>query len=167
MNFLNKRIFEKNLNDAKSHLKDEELIKHHVFGAYDIKIMNADFAREAVLIATESRVIMYANNTFGFELESFPFEKISSIENFKEFHGLGITINSSGNSLKFKWIKKDQGDVPAFVEYVNSNIGQSQNDQIAQDDIPSQIKKLSDLKDQGILTDDEFSAKKAELLSRM
>tara|TARA_Y100001970_G_C14055706_1_gene761444 strand:+ start:116 stop:1060 length:945 start_codon:yes stop_codon:yes gene_type:complete len=35
------------------------------------------------------------------------------------------------------------------------------------EDIPSQIKKLSDLKDQGILTEEEFSAKKADLLSKM
>jgi len=35
------------------------------------------------------------------------------------------------------------------------------------DDIPSQIKKLSDLKDQGILTEEEFDAKKADLLSKM
>tara|TARA_B100000945_G_C20327804_1_gene570862 strand:- start:15 stop:989 length:975 start_codon:yes stop_codon:yes gene_type:complete len=34
-------------------------------------------------------------------------------------------------------------------------------------DIPSQIKKLSDLKDQGILTEEEFNAKKADLLSKM
>ena len=34
-------------------------------------------------------------------------------------------------------------------------------------DIPGQIKKLSDLKDQGILTDEEFEAKKKDLLDKM
>ena len=34
-------------------------------------------------------------------------------------------------------------------------------------DIPSLIKRLSDLKDQGILTDDEFNLKKAELLLKI
>ena len=34
-------------------------------------------------------------------------------------------------------------------------------------DIPDQIRKLAVLRDQGILTDHEFQAKKAELLSRM
>lgn len=34
-------------------------------------------------------------------------------------------------------------------------------------DITTQIQKLSDLKDKGILTDEEFSIKKAELLSRI
>lgn len=34
-------------------------------------------------------------------------------------------------------------------------------------DIPDQLAKLASLRDAGILTDDEFSAKKAELLARM
>ena len=35
------------------------------------------------------------------------------------------------------------------------------------DDIPSQIKKLSDLKDSGVLSVEEFEAKKKELLDRI
>jgi hypothetical protein len=34
-------------------------------------------------------------------------------------------------------------------------------------DIPEQIKKLGELRDQGLLTDDQFEAKRDELLSRM
>ena len=34
-------------------------------------------------------------------------------------------------------------------------------------DIPEQIKKLDELRDQGVLTDEEFDAKKAELLGRL
>ena len=33
--------------------------------------------------------------------------------------------------------------------------------------IPDEIKKLSDLKDQGILSDEEFEAKKKDLLDKM
>jgi hypothetical protein len=35
------------------------------------------------------------------------------------------------------------------------------------DDIPDQIEKLSELNQQGIITDEEFSKKKAELLAKM
>lgn len=34
-------------------------------------------------------------------------------------------------------------------------------------DIPEQIKKLAELKDAGILTEDEFNSKKSELLEKM
>ena len=37
----------------------------------------------------------------------------------------------------------------------------------AADDIPTQIQKLASLKDAGILTEEEFTNKKAELLAKM
>jgi uncharacterized membrane protein YeaQ/YmgE (transglycosylase-associated protein family) len=37
----------------------------------------------------------------------------------------------------------------------------------AHDDVMEQIRKLGELRDEGVLTDDEFQAKKAELLSRL
>ncbi len=37
----------------------------------------------------------------------------------------------------------------------------------AADDIPTQIRKLGELRDAGVLTEAEFAAKKAELLARM
>lgn len=51
----------------------------------------------------------------------------------------------------------------AFKEQIPATSQALENDS----DIPSQIKKLSDLKDSGILTAKEFTSKKAELLSRM
>lgn len=42
------------------------------------------------------------------------------------------------------------------------NLSSSSNE-----DVPEQIKKLSELKEQGILTEEEFSNKKAELLARI
>ena len=34
------------------------------------------------------------------------------------------------------------------------------------DDIPKKLKKLSELKDEGIITEDEFNLKKTELLNK-
>ncbi len=36
-----------------------------------------------------------------------------------------------------------------------------------QDDVTEQIRKLGELRDEGVLTDEEFEAKKADLLSRL
>ena len=55
---------------------------------------------------------------------------------------------------------KDNGPESAEKSQDNNNSNNS-------DDIPSQIKKLSDLKDQGILTEEEFNTKKTDLLSKM
>ena len=56
---------------------------------------------------------------------------------------------------------------PAFAPPVTlPGSGPSSKSQ-SSEDIPGQIQKLAALHDAGVLTDDEFAAKKAELLSRM
>jgi hypothetical protein len=51
-------------------------------------------------------------------------------------------------------------------DYKSTHATNSQNT-ISQPDIINQIKQLSDLKDQGILSEEEFDTKKQELLSRI
>ena len=143
----------------KGHLADGETIVHSIMGFKD---------RLGILVATETRVVFYAERMFGFDLESFLFKNIASIEYSAGLLSKELVINSSGNDAKVQHLTEwSGGSIKDFIDYVNSNSGQSNNIQIVQDDIPSQIKKLSDLRDQGILTDDEFSVKKAELLSKM
>lgn len=57
--------------------------------------------------------------------------------------------------------------VKPFVEAANRAIEEYKNANNQSNDIPSQIMKLSQLKDQGILTEDEFLNKKKELLAKM
>ncbi len=53
-------------------------------------------------------------------------------------------------------------------QIVSGNIPGNQNsNNVPQDDITSQLEKLNDLKEKGILSQDEFNAKKQELLAKM
>lgn len=123
--------------------------------------MGNDTVKNGVFAATKKRVVFFSKKLFGFELESFPFRNISSIEKSKGLMGHSVTIHTSGNNAKMKWIQK--GKVEKFTEFVNSNIGQGSQPTTApiqsENDIPSQIKKISELFQQGILTEEEFSVK--------
>ena len=84
--------------------------------------------------------------------------------------GKEIKKDMFGNSkdpYTFYFNNKDVDDMTEIYNYImecKSNQGSSNS---TQDDIPSQIKKLSDLKDSGILTEEEFESKKQELLKKM
>ena len=157
--------YKKSLLLIKEHLKENETIKESVFGAYE----NNNTTKNGIFVATETRIVFYGKKLFGFDLETFPFKNISSIEMSKGMMGHTITIFTSGNNAKMKWI--NNGDISKFIEYVNSNIGTSQqpdNSKLStENDIPSQLEKLAELKTKGILTDEEFSNKKSELLAKM
>ncbi len=155
---------------VQEHLDKGESIHTSVFGSYRGKLMGNDITRNGIFVATEKRLIFYAKKVFGYDLETFPYKNISSIEKSKGMLGHTITIFTSGNKAKMKWI--NQGNVDKFTKFVISKIGyqvqvNSQVNSSKNDDIPSQILKLSELRDKGILTEEEFSKKKFELLAKM
>jgi hypothetical protein len=161
--------YKKSLILVKEHLEKDETILFSVYGAYEIKLMGGDSVKNGVFVATEKRVIFYAKKLFGYDLESFPLKNISSIEKSKGFMGHSITFFASGNKAKMKWI--NDGNIKEFTEYVYSKIGKSEveNNTIVQNEnnIPELIKELSELKEQGILTESEFNLKKSELLAKL
>jgi hypothetical protein len=162
--------YKKSLVLIQEHLDEQESIQASVFGAYEVKIMGSDSVRTGIFVATESRLVFYAKKLFGYDFESFPYKNISSIEKSKGMMGHTITIFASGNKAKMKWI--NTGDIIKFTQFINSRIGnqtleESKIDINNGDDIPTQIEKLSNLKDKGILTEVEFTNKKDELLSKM
>ena len=73
-----------------------------------------------------------------------------------------------------KWIHHHRlKNVNGFIEYISNNMGTSDSkssngtNQNESNDIPSQIEKLSNLKEKGILTEEEFDSKKQELLAKI
>lgn len=65
----------------------------------------------------------------------------------------------------------DTGDVMKAVQLIREQIVHNKRPSRDQtrglESIPDTIKKLSDLRDAGILSEEEFSMKKAELLKRL
>ena len=142
-------------------------------------------------VATEIRVLiiktgMMAGQTFGGKVTSFDYRNIIGIEvktgfGQGEFELLsGGLLNIQGNRTRTKVemaeapnvIVFPKGDLKAFQDMATkvreitatSRTGDSTK---SADSIPESIKKLSDLKDAGILTVEEFEAKKTELLKRI
>jgi hypothetical protein len=154
------------LREAQQHFDTQETPIATVMGAYETKIMGKDSVRNGVLVATDKRVIFYAKKMFGFDLEVFPYCNISSIEMGKGFMGHKITFFASGNRVSMKWIRL--GQVQELVDHVKAAVGRKEQAAgPAEADIPDQIRKLAELKGDGMLTEEEFQAKKSELLSKI
>lgn len=154
------------IKQVKPHLKSNEKILFSVYGTYEIKIMKKDSIRNGYLAATDDRIIFFAKKLFGYDLESFPFSNISSIEKSKNLLGHSITFFASGNTCKMKWIKT--GEIQPFVDYVNTKIGKQNHITIkSEENIPELIKNLHKLKEEGILSEEEFNIKKKDLLNKM
>jgi hypothetical protein len=104
----------KHLSELKNHLQEGETIVSSIFGAYQAKRMGNDTVRNGVFAITQNRVIFFAKKMFGYDLESFKFDKISSIERSKNLMGHAITIYTSGNEVSIKWV--NDGEFPEFMD---------------------------------------------------
>ena len=161
---------DKLLEHAKDHFAPGEDALASVLGVYEYEIphMESDAARKGIFIATNQRLLFYAKKLIGFDLESVPYDNISSLEMGKDFLvGHYINFFASGNSTKMKWIKV--GDVPTFVEVVKAQMEAAKATAATPlaDDPVSQLERLGKLHTSGVLTDTEFESKKAELLARI
>lgn len=154
--------YEKVLTEGKKHLETGEEVIASVFGAYESKIMGKDTLRNGVFMATDKRVVFYGKKTFGYDLEVFPYTNISSIEMGKGVMGHTISFFSSGNKVKMKWI--NLGDIQGFTNQVQSNIGKKSDAAKESPSAADELKKFADLKAAGIITDEEFDAKKKQIL---
>lgn len=160
---------------ASTHLESGENILAVIQGVYETKIMGSETVRNGIFLATDKRVVFYAKKMGGFDLESFPYRSISSFEHKKSLMGHGISFFASGNEVRMKWIN-DGNAVNEFVSTVRGHLhGASTAASSASmpqapstnEDIAGKIRQLSELHEAGILSDEEFATKKAELLSRM
>jgi hypothetical protein len=131
---------------------------------------------EGVAALTSRRVIFFKSGTFGDKLEPIPIDKVSSVESERGMLVLDATIHTSNDSLKLRFTDKPRGDelLLALQEILHKPAAAAVSTataptlaQKAVDDPMAQIVKLGELRDAGVLTEAEFSAKKAELLSRI
>ena len=96
------------------HLDADEEILASIMGAYETEIMGNDSVRNGVFLATNRRLVFFAKKLTGFDFESFPYDKISSLEAGKNLMGKKVTFFASGNKAAMKWI--NDGDVDAELD---------------------------------------------------
>lgn len=149
------------LEKGKEYLDNEETVQQCVLGAYETEILGKDSVRNGIFMATEKRVVFYAKKLGGYDLESFPLENISSFESGKSMMGHKISFFASGNKVKMKWIQGD--NVEEFVNFVRNNMGKKQTSENTNNSV-DELKKLAELRDAGILTEEEFTQKKKQIL---
>ena len=136
-----------------------------------------------ILVATDRRVVFVDKGMFGsLKIEDFPYDKISSIESQTGILMGEITIYVSGNKEQIKNVSK--GELTTFADFLrnktfvaNSKNRSSFSAPIAQApetpatvanapvvSVADELEKLAQLRDRGIITDEEFNLQKARLL---
>lgn len=131
--------------------------------------------RQGMLVLTTQRLFFFDKGFLGAQVEEFDFKAIGSLGFGKKMSGETIDISISGRSAQISQVAHGRGEtfIAAFRRVRDAATaaaapGPTVIQQAAPaPDLADQIRKLSDLHAAGILTDEEFVAKKADLLARM
>ena len=125
------------------------------------------------LIITTRRAIIYKPELIGSSVEDFQLNFISNVDVKKGMRRSDITIHAGLESHTIEHV--NNGDAQRAVHLLKANIQAfNQVPQTAQQvqpieslDIADQFKKLAELKDQGILSEDEFKKAKKKILDKL
>lgn len=125
-----------------------------------------DTQHNGVLLVTNVRVAFYRKGILGEVLETIPLRSITSIERRSTLGHRTIKMHTSHDSLEFKTLDKtgEQNLVNAI------ETGRSSSAETAtqpSDDPLTAIQKLGELRDAGVLSEQEFAAKKSDLLAKV
>ena len=124
-----------------------------------------------LIVCAPKRVILLDKGlVFGLEQKEFLLKDISSVE-FKQGLTLGaIKITASSSTMKIENVEK--ASAKNFVETINSARAKLENkkeykdrEDKQEDGLVSKLKELSQMKDLGILSEDEFLKAKEKLLT--
>ena len=134
-----------------------------------------DRQHNGVLICTNQRVVFYSKGFFSEVNRSIPIEKVSSIDLDSGILLRSIRIHTSNDeiyvrsSLKIDELQRFQKNIEEVRDNNKTNADNDlQNKNVSTEDDPiTKIKKLSELKEQGIITEEEFDEKKKKLMEQI
>jgi hypothetical protein len=127
-----------------------------------------------LVVLTDRRLLFVQDGIMSQTSEDFPMDKVSSVQWASGMMMGKITIFASGNKSEITNVNKDDGkEIVDKIRHVLSAPPEPTPPAPAASPPPAaadpieQLKRLGELRDAGVLTPEEFDAKKSDLLGRM
>jgi hypothetical protein len=157
------RLFgRKEIRHVRNLLRSDEVVHELGQGRYRTK--------QGLVVLTSTRLFFFEKSLGSETVEEFPITSISSMTTHKKPGGESLLVYASGNMAEIKGMMHGQADAltRAYrnVRQAAESVDAAPAKAVGDDNI-AQLERLADLCDRGIISSDEFEAKKAELLKRI
>lgn len=176
LNYLKEKIAK--LNPSASNKKEVKELLNILMDNEEIERVDTGYLKEGkgmtghgLLVATNYRLIFIDKPTLGFgiKMEDFPYKSITSVSVETSFLKSNLKIICSGNTAVIDVVNgaKQLSEFVRQKTYALENPNIQSNNSKPENDILGKIEKLAELKEKGILSDDEFAIQKAKLLEQL
>lgn len=169
----NKRL-RKRLGKAEQVLLEGEEILDGATGVIRVQRMGQTTARNGVVIATDRRVILFTSKMGGYDVQDFAYGLLTSVDHKKGMAFGDLHLNAAGDHAHVKQIPK--ADIERLAQSIRDRMAMTHRPDAqqtaavpaqptpAQSDPHEELRKLAALRDEGIITGEDFEAKKRQLL---
>jgi len=132
----------------------------------EVTRMGTKTSRNGAILVTDRRVILYTKKLGGYEMYDHVYGLLTALDYKKGAIYGNITFAASGDRTHVKQVPKDSVErvAKAIRERMAAAHEQGQPGAGAGVSAADEIRKLAELHAEGILTDEEFAAKKQQLL---
>jgi hypothetical protein len=150
-----------------SHLWEGETVRQMTTGTYG--------KGTGLVVLTDWRLLFVQDGLMSQTTEDFPLDKVSSVQWSSGMFLGNIMIFASGNKSEIQSVNKEDGKeivdkirhrLAAPGEPTGSPSAPTSQASAVPDPI-EQLRRLGELRDAGVVTPEEFEAKKADLLGRL
>ena len=162
------------IKDLPNILWDDEQVRGALQGLYG--------GGQGLLVATDRRMVFVDKKLIGnrVKVEDFPYDSISSIQYQLKVLSATVTIFASGNKAEIEQVMP-KALARSFCEAVRALISGGDDRRLADRDgasvqpepkhstveqMADALERLADLRDRGLLSDEEFDEQKQSLLSK-
>ncbi|WP_328607468.1 SHOCT domain-containing protein [Amycolatopsis sp. NBC_00345] len=156
------RLFgRKEIRHVRYLLRADELVEELGQGQYT--------GKQGLVVLTSSRLFFLEKSLGSETVEDFPIAAISSMSLHKKMSGETLLVHAAGTKAEIKSMLHGQGDalIRAFWRVKQTADGAGATPPAAPDDAIAQLERLAGLRDQGVLSSEEFETKKIDLLRRI
>ncbi len=148
------------------YLGKEEKILDSLSGYLKNTVPGNEPERQGMLVATDRRLIFQMREKKD-EVISFPYSEILKVEEGSGYTGHPFEFRIRGKI--YEMFATRRGNVRRIISIVKMEIERMRDgsSRPVQSDVYSEIAKLGELKDKGLITAEEYDQKKKELLTRI
>lgn len=167
----NEFVSEKEVGPLDDRLKPGEQIHYLFTGGGGLEINGDKDTRKGLTrtAITDERVLVKADTGFGHDHQTIRYDNISGVSVTSGMINVAIRIDSRGTTYKFRVQQAQNSEDIAHeaVEFIRDKTSQATNPDTTEQDSESPIDKLErlrDLKEDGIISEEELEEKKEDLM---
>jgi len=159
---------EKLRKDVQPVSMEGEQIIDATSGMLHVRRMGKDNqARSGLVVVSDRRVILFSKKLGGYDVQDFAFGLLSGVDHKKGMMFGNLTFAAAGTSSHVTQVPKD--NVERIAQLVRQKMAAAHShgsnaEPVQQVDTADQIRKLAALRDERLITPNEFEAKKKHLL---